>query len=481
MQAKIIKLYHKVSLLKSRLENWNKKNNHKQLKALKDQIIYIYEIYNIFFPWEARHLSNWNYRKNILWKESIKSNKTYSTNLIKYSTRISNEELKDDIKSNNLNNNLEQHLMESFFERWVNNLRFGLNIMTKWEQALLKEENGEEVFKKNTLQDKEKLLRDEINIEKYKKELDEVRKTWDKEKIAEKESEASNSIIKALYDNFPYQITKESYWDKPSKIKQSKELFCVWSSIVWHAFLSELWIKHKWMNIPMHSALEINIWWKTYLFDWVRYDNIIEFNYLKKQSIYKKQVYRDFALVWNNDDSDKWNSWEVEKVLLSQIYNNKISSLNKLWKYEEIIKLDPTNIEAYDNIAYNLYIKQEYEEAIEIYNKIIKLEPKKVYAYKDKWKSLMELWKYKEVIKVYNKLVELEPEEAGNYLEKSICYSLLNNVDRALNNLKIFYEKWTYYKPEQIITLLSNPNFDNIRETEEFIEFVEKVKKSIER
>jgi len=222
------------------------------------------------------------------------------------------------------------------------NLGFGLNIMTQWEQALIKERKDKKIkwdvivirSKADILEEKEKLLRDKINIKKYKKELIEVRKIWNKEEIIKKEIEASNAIIKELYNNFPYQLTKEDYWYKISKIQQSEELYCVWFSIVWHTFLEELWIKHKWLTIPKHSALEVDIWWKKYLFDATKIWQILEYKYWEKVWIYNK-----LNRVWWTEKDDKWNepkilfqSWNTEKILLSQTYNNKWSSLSKLWK-----------------------------------------------------------------------------------------------------------------------------------------------------
>jgi len=47
-----------------------------------------------------------------------------------------------------------------------------------------------------------------IEIDRFKQELEQARKTGDKEEIGEKEREATNVILRALYD-YPYQNTNK--------------------------------------------------------------------------------------------------------------------------------------------------------------------------------------------------------------------------------------------------------------------------------
>ena len=234
------------------------------------------ELYKKIFNWkELPNISEINdFLENLPFKIKLEVKKEYIT----LAKRIQKWEKLPEI----LASEIKLHFEELFFRYWVNNLRFWLKIMTQWEQALLEEWEWEEIEERYTLQKEEKLLREKIGIDNLKAELEKVRKTWDKEKIAEKELDAVNAIIRELHSNFPYQRTKNLYWDKPSKILQTKELFCVWFSIVGHSFLEELWIRHKWLNIETHSALEVNIWWKRYLFSATDQSRIYEFKYLKK-------------------------------------------------------------------------------------------------------------------------------------------------------------------------------------------------------
>jgi tetratricopeptide (TPR) repeat protein len=305
-----------------------------------------------------------------------------------------------------------------------------------------------------------------------------LRKTWNKEKIAKKELEVANKIIKELYKSFPYQLTKEHYWSQPSKIQQSKELYCVWYSIVGHVFLEELWIKHKWLQMPSHSALEVNIWWEKYLFDATIDDwEVLEFKYWEKIWIYKKIKFQE-----NNFNYivkiKKAYSWNTEKILLTQIYTNKWIALKELWRYKEAVKmyekaieLDPKNIAAYNNKWIALSELRRYEEAIKMYEKAIELDPKNIVVYFNKWNVLDNLWKYEEAIKMFDKAIELDSNYIDAYINKWNALSELRRYEEAIKmydeaikldpkNIAAYNNKWNslnkLWKYEEAIKIFNN-------------------------
>jgi len=453
--------------------------NTKQERQYKKALWKYYRVYKRFW-FNVKDLKSEESVENIIEKYNKQNMSEYAKKRLKMNIKCQLKEFESEIKSNNgdynkyLEDELSEHLLESFLERWVNNIRFGLKLMTKWEQALVEERQKEKnkwdiiILHQATdeMKEEEIKLRDEIKIDKYKKELEELRKSWHKRAIAQKELEASNAIIKAFYKNFPYQETKELYWSQPAKILQTKELFCVWYSIVWHAFLEELWIKHKWLWVPWHSALEVDIWWKKYLFDATKVWQLLEFKYWeKKNNIW---VYRKMVPIWWNETNEKsWKkietffiSWNVEKVLLSQILGNKWVVLYNLWRYKEAIKmydeaiqLNPKNSDAYYNKWIALYNLWRYKEAIKMYDKVIELNPDYVETYYKKWVVLYNLWRYKEAIKMYDKVIELKSDyvEAYNY-KWVVLYNLwrykeaMKMYDKAIElnpyYVKAYYNKW---------------------------------------
>jgi tetratricopeptide (TPR) repeat protein len=361
-----------------------------------------------------------------------------------------------------LDSEVEFHFEELLLRNGVNNLRFWLSIMIQSEQDWIIEEEWEKIRKRKTLKEEEELLRKTIEIERYKWELEEVRKNWSEKEIAEKELEATNAIIKGLYDNFTYQRTKNKYWYRPSKILQTKELHCLWFSIVWHTFLEELGIKHKWMEIYKHSALEINIWWKKYYFSESGVWEVLEFEYWKQIWSYK-----EIKGVWWNVINENWDvkvllsfSWNVEKIFLSQMYNSKWIFLYKLWRYEEAIKIHnkaielvPESSDGYYNKWNALYKLWRYEEAIKMYDKAIELSPEFSNAYSNEWNALYKLWRYEEAIKMYDKAIEWDLENFDEYYNKWNAYEKLRRYEEAIKmydkaieldpeNSNIYYNKW---------------------------------------
>jgi len=257
----------------------------------------------------------------------------------------------------------------TFFRKWMNMLRLGMRTITEAEQeAKIKycednwfekktlnnweieytkwEENIEIHLSSERLDKEERWLRDKIWIDDFKNKLEEARESWNKEIIEKQELEASRALIKVLYE-YMYQFTEVRNWYQPSKMWAQKEIYCVWYALLWHAFLSELWIEHYWLVIPEHSALELVMWWKKYYFDVTAKDDLLEFDYWTEMWIYSEIVWKWWNF-WNPIFSQRW---EPEKILFSQICNNKWLTLYELWKYEETIAMCNKAIELNPNFA----------------------------------------------------------------------------------------------------------------------------------
>lgn len=323
-----------------------------------------------------------------------------------------------------------EHFDEAFFEQWIENLRKNMMTFTKKDAEKLRWELWKIIFRVEDweLDEKPRKLRDAIWIDKLKKELEEVRKTWNQEEISKKEVEASNAILRGLY-KYPYEYTRSDYWYQPNKLEKHKEIYCIWFSLLWHAFLSELWIKHNWLQIPEHSALEIIIWWKNYYFDasWDDYF-ISEFNYWKT-----KGIYREIKI--DNSSSFKGliaYSWNTEKILLSQIYNNK-------WAYLSI-----------------------NEEAIKMYDKSIELNLEDSEVYFNKWISLNKLWKINisklyEFTSKYLSWDNIDKEEQNYLEEKSKIRKLIDEKDFEWLRLYLLD-----LEGKESITKIQRPNLPKI-------------------
>jgi tetratricopeptide (TPR) repeat protein len=118
-------------------------------------------------------------------------------------------------------------------------------------------------------------------------------------------------------------------------------------------------------------------------------------------------------------------------------YNNKGVDLYDLKRYEEAIvaydqaiRLDPNNADAYYNKGNTLYDLKRYEEAIAACDQAIYLNSNDADAYKNKSIALYDLRRYEEAIAAYDQVIRLNPNDAIAYYNKGI----------ALNNLKRYEE-----------------------------------------
>ncbi|MDR2191011.1 MAG: hypothetical protein LBP53_07825 [Candidatus Peribacteria bacterium] len=142
---------------------------------------------------------------------------------------------------------LSQEFDTTFFRKGIDMVRYGMETMTQAEQNAIIEYCEKEKFTKNIGDDgriiytkgyeeyaikhfdldiESKKLREKMQIDKWKKQLDDVRKTDQKKEIEQTEINATNAILQALR-HYPYQLTKNNNGYQVSKILSTKELYCV--------------------------------------------------------------------------------------------------------------------------------------------------------------------------------------------------------------------------------------------------------------
>jgi tetratricopeptide (TPR) repeat protein len=303
----------------------------------------------------------------------------------------------------------------TFFRKWMNTLRYWLMTLTKTNLEEIKEKQSRQTDKEDIdtslvieahLDEEERKLRNKIWIEDIKIELDNARNepNPDYELISRLEIEATNKIIETLHTEYPYQMTLNNYWYQPSKISEFKEIHCVWFSLVWHSFLKELWIKHNWLQLIRHSALEIEIWWSFYYFDATVWSKI---NEIDKEKWEIHWVYKEIILKGASfENPEMAYSWNTEKILLSNILVNKWNSL---------------------------YHLGQYKEAIEMYDKAIELIPIESNAYHSKSVCLKKLEQFKISNLYFFVYYFLEKEEIiyDNYIREKI-------------KIREFYKNWDF-------------------------------------
>jgi tetratricopeptide (TPR) repeat protein len=220
---------------------------------------------------------------------------------------------------------------------------------------------------------------------------------------------------------------------------------------------------------------EINILWKKYYFDATSKDKqVFEFEYWKQVWSFK-----EMKRVGSDKIIQEAFSWNVEKILSSQIYYNKWNILGRPWKYEEAIQMYNKSLELEPRFFATYYKKWEalyglwkYEEAIEMYDKALELESRYSIVYYNKWITLDKLERYEEAIKMYDKTIELDTTDFHAYHNKWVALDSLGRKRESIlciyfwNLIKGGYDwdkNWYEEEKKIIRDYIKNRNFEWLR------------------
>lgn len=268
--------------------------------------------------------------------------------------------------------------------------------MTQEEQVILThQDNNIEIHVSDQELDKtERLLRKKIGIDELKQELILSRNAKNSYEVEKIEKKALDSICETIFE-YPYQLTGEKQGYQLSRMIETKELFCVWTALLGHAFLSELQIRHKWVEEAGHARLNVYIWKGIYKFDPSLNISVLCIWYSNKVTVDTRR-------------SD-YISWDIELTSLAQIMNSKWLEFLAFWKrrageskyYESILLLD----NAIHMLDMALEFFPEFTDAS--YNKGIALT-KKFLGMKQMWMNIPEL-EYYEAIRIFQELALKKP------------------------------------------------------------------------
>lgn len=162
-------------------------------------------------------------------------------------------------------------------------------------------------------------------------------------------------------------------------------------------------------------------------------------------SLYKMGSYRELIKICDKHIElapDRWVFLKKSDALaLLGRGDESISAL------DEVLKIDPKDLEAKHIKALRLYELGRGKEALDLCNSILKTHPKRVGALFIKGLSLTSLGRYKEAIIQFDKVIELAPENSDGYVNKGF---LLNKLGKGEEALKL-YDKAIEINPKSIM------------------------------
>lgn len=138
----------------------------------------------------------------------------------------------------------------------------------------------------------------------------------------------------------------------------------------------------------------------------------------------------------NNKNIQEYNLF----ILGVQTYSNKDYKISEYY-FSEVIKLNPKNYQAYNNIGNIKFALGQKEDAIKNYDKSIELNyNNNIDAYYNRGIAKAKSDKYNEAIEDYNKAIELNPNYSEAYNNRGLAKLQLGKIEEAIKDFVKAYE-----------------------------------------
>lgn len=310
----------------------------------------------------------------------------------------------------------------------------------------------------------ETTLREALQIDKLRSELEDTRRLGDKAKISTKERQIADKIQVAV-SNFQYQNTANN----PSEMVANQEINCVGASMLGGSLIREAGLNYLVGQVPEHSILFLvtndgHVEWRDMLSPSqneditnemtkninegepaVTIDDIVAFSkkptseglmfdITKKMPWIKKESQRPFVALFEPEYGQK-----------IQILNNAGSALINLGRKEEAIEayrqaiaIDPKFAYPYHGLGTALSSLGRKEGAIEAYRQAIAVDPKFSYPYNDLGGVLLNIGRNEEAIEAYRQAIAIDPKFSYSYYGLGSALFNLGRKEEAIETYQKF-------------------------------------------
>jgi len=147
-------------------------------------------------------------------------------------------------------------------------------------------------------------------------------------------------------------------------------------------------------------------------------------------------------------------SSEIQKHIDKGIqFGNEGDFEKAISEFKEVLKLDPKNVHAYNNIGVAYFRIGNLDEAIAYYTKAIDLgiADANMYFFRGQM-----FGKYRQedakAIKDYTKAIELQPKFSRAYLNRALSYSMIKEHDKAIAD----FNKMVEIRPADLKSIIDN-------------------------
>ncbi|MBI2057980.1 MAG: tetratricopeptide repeat protein [Candidatus Yanofskybacteria bacterium] len=358
----------------------------------------------------------------------------------------------------------KRELVGSIFRRGMELLYKSMpfDTLPEWvKNAYLHWDNGE-----NT-------LREALQIDRLKTELEDVRQSGSIVKISDMEQKITDKI-QGVVSRFTYKSMASS----PSEMVASQLINCVGASVLGGALMKEVGLNYLVGHVPEHSILFLitkngHVEWRDMLsakFNEELTDEMITGRKKDGSRITVKDIAEfsrnpkprglTFALTkskmtwlkkWQRQDVTVFEAEYGQKV---QVLSNMGAALFDLGRYEEAtevyrwaIAVDPEYVYAYNNLGSALFLLGRYEEATEVYQQGIAVDSEFAQSYDGLGSALLRLGRNIEAIETFRKALAIDPEFDNVYNGLGNAFLNLNRYKEAIDEYRkalIINSKFAY-------------------------------------
>lgn len=182
---------------------------------------------------------------------------------------------------------------------------------------------------------------------------------------------------------------------------------------------------------------------------------------------------------WNSLRDIRKKTEEIIEFKIDKItkkYNEELESLQKkLTEQSEKIIINQNKIYS-TQLIHSLWMRANLETnpqaKIDIFDEILALNSNDAEVYAYKADAVLDLDEYEWALNLSNKAIQIDQDYGYAYWQRACANAKLNNLNEAIIDIEIALAKSQNLKDE----VESEPSFEDIRESVEFQEMIEKYK-----
>lgn len=156
---------------------------------------------------------------------------------------------------------------------------------------------------------------------------------------------------------------------------------------------------------------------------------------------------------------------------LGNFYSDIKTYDSAVYYFKKVIALDPKHLASYNEIGTAFMEQEMYDSALHYFESALKVNPKTATALLNAGLASHSLQRYPRAIEYIESSIKIDGGKPKTFYQLACSYALSNNVEKAIENLKISYEQKGY---KNLDNLINDPDLINLKTNKEFQALLDK-------